>query len=238
VAGINCHFKAIDSNEVFVPRRDEAYIGVLIDDLISKGVDEPYRMFTSRAEYRILLRQDNADERLTEKGYKIGLAKEERLRNLESKLNKRNELIKSLEENAAIPDQINEYLEKKETSPIKEKTRLIKLVGRPQVKLLELLQEKDIEISRNGYDLEVVESAEIEIKYKGYIEREKQIAEKIRRLENITIKENFDYDALKSISTEARQKLNRLKPGSIAQASRISGVSPSDINVILVHLGR
>jgi len=237
MAGINCHFKANDLKEEFVLTRDEAYIGVLIDDLINKGVDEPYRMFTSRAEYRVLLRQDNADERLTEKGYKIGLARKDRVDKLNKKLKGRSILISDLEKHSILPVNVNNYLQKKETSPIKEKTKIINLVARPQVKLGELLHDVLGEENKQ-HDQDIIESAEIEIKYKGYIQREKQIADKIRRLDNISINENFDYNALKSISTEARQKLDKIKPKNIGQASRISGVSPSDINVILVHLGR
>jgi tRNA uridine 5-carboxymethylaminomethyl modification enzyme len=241
IAGINAHLK-IEEKEEFILGRDESYIGVLIDDLVIKGVDEPYRMFTSRAEYRILLRQDNADERLTERSFRIGLASEERMRKLENKLKGKENLLKSLRKSSIEPKLINGFLRKMKTSEIRQKVKLIDLVLRPEIRLGKLLEYLDKRIGEEIIDLEgekdSIEIAEIEIKYNGYIKREALIAEKIRRLEDITIDGKVDYDKMHAISTEARQKLKRIRPLTIGQASRISGVSPSDINIILLYLGR
>lgn len=241
IAGINASLK-IRGDEEFVLGRDQAYIGVLIDDLVTKGVDEPYRMFTSRAEYRILLRQDNADERLTELSAKIGLAAQERVNLLRKKRELVNRLIDFLRSYSIAPHEINDFLKRAETTPLKQKMKLIEVAKRPQVHLNELIEEVEglRKISKDFGNRagEVVETAEIAIKYEGYIAREKQMADKIKRLERIKLDEQFDYDRLKSISTEARQKLSRLKPRSIGQASRISGVSPSDISVLLLYMGR
>jgi tRNA uridine 5-carboxymethylaminomethyl modification enzyme len=241
IAGINAHLK-IKEREEFVLRRDESYIGVLIDDLVNKGVDEPYRMFTSRAEYRILLRQDNADERLTERSFTIGLASEERMRKLEYKMKQKKRVIKVLKEYSIGPDVINGFLKRIKTSEIKQKIKLIDLVTRPEIKLkklLEYLQKKvGKELIDTNKEKDSIEIAEIEIKYNGYIKREALIAEKIKRLEDITIDSKVDYDKMHAISTEAKQKLKRIRPLTIGQASRISGVSPSDINIILLYLGR
>ncbi len=241
MAGINAHLKINNKGE-FVLGRDEAYIGVLIDDLINKGVDEPYRMFTSRAEYRIMLRQDNADERLTEKAYKIGLAGKERINRLKYKINKKNELIEFIKNFSVKPDDINMLLRDKNTSEINQSVKLYNLLLRPQIKICDLIdyisQIKEI-VDNIGFSRDdIIELSEIEIKYDGYIKREKEQAGKIKRLENIKISKNIDYSKLKSISTEGRQKLARIKPRTIGQALRISGVSPADINVLLVHLGR
>jgi tRNA uridine 5-carboxymethylaminomethyl modification enzyme len=241
MAGINAYLK-INEKEEFILKRDESYIGVLIDDLVNKGVDEPYRMFTSRAEYRILLRQDNADERLTERSFNIGLAREDRMRKLESKVKRKKGLIKALKEYSIDPKVINGFLRKKKTSEIRQKVKLIDLVLRPEIILKELLEYLDMKIGEEIIDINIekdsIEIAEIEIKYNGYIQREALIAEKIRRLGDISIDSKVDYEKIHAISTEAKQKLKRIKPLTIGQASRISGVSPSDINIILLYLGR
>lgn len=241
MAGINASLK-IRGDKEFVLGRDQAYIGVLIDDLVTKGVDEPYRMFTSRAEYRILLRQDNADERLTELSAKMGLASEERVVLLKSKRELINTFIEYMKNYSIAPEEINEFLIASDTSPLKQKMKLIEVAKRPQVKLDELM--KQIKGLNEIYERcgkraeEIVEAAEIAIKYEGYIAREKLMADKIKRLEKIKLDEKFDYNRLTSLSTEARQKLSRIKPKSIGQASRISGVSPSDISVLLIYMGR
>ncbi len=242
VAGINAHINCHGGNP-FVLGRDEAYIGVLIDDLVTKGVDEPYRMFTSRAEYRILLRQDDADMRLTEKSYQLGLAKQHRYDLLNEKREVRDNLIHFCENYSVKPQYINSGLEKLGTSPLAHGCKLFDLVLRPQLdlnNLSELIPALKVELdkvpeSRKG---EIIEAAEILIKYSGYIKREQMIADKISRLENIHIRGKFDYNSILSISTEARQKLCRIDPETIAQASRIPGISPSDINILLVMLGR
>jgi len=241
ICGINAHLKNNGKGN-FVLKRDEAYIGVLIDDLINKGVDEPYRMFTSRAEYRILLRQDNADERLTEKSYKIGLAKAGRLNRLIYKRGKKNEIIMFVKKYSTNPDEINRLLEKRKTSTINQKTKLYNILLRPQINISDLINYvKELKFLVENYKedaRDIIELAETEIKYEGYIKREKEQAIKLRRLESIKISEGIDYNKLKSISTEGRQKLNKIKPETIGQALRISGVSPADINVLLIHMGR
>jgi tRNA uridine 5-carboxymethylaminomethyl modification enzyme len=241
IAGINAHMKNNNKDE-FILRRDESYIGVLIDDLINKGVDEPYRMFTSRAEYRILLRQDNCDERLTEKAYNIGLASEERMEHLRRKINEKQLIHKFLLSYSIAPEAINDFLEGSGTSKIKQKIKLIDIAKRPQIKLEDLVENisdfKTYIESFKSDKVNLLERVEIDIKYSGYIERERIVADKIIRLEDIIIHENIDYNKLLSISTEARQKLSNIRPRTIGQASRISGVSPSDINVLLVHIGR
>jgi len=230
MAGINAHQK-IEGKEEFILKRDEAYIGVLIDDLVTKGVDEPYRMFTSRAEYRILLRQDNADQRLTEKSVGIGLAEVKRAELLREKIRGIDRIIELLRTKSVTPDQADGLLEKQGTSKLKQKVKGIDLVGRPQVSLEQvagIIPELDDFIGKLGTNkMEVVESAEIEIKYEGYIEREKMMAGKIAKLEDLKLKNDFNYDLLNSLSTEARQKLKKIKPATIGQASRISGVSGS-----------
>ncbi|MCO7352493.1 tRNA uridine-5-carboxymethylaminomethyl(34) synthesis enzyme MnmG [Riemerella anatipestifer] len=237
IAGINAHNK-VHEKEAFILSRDEAYIGVLIDDLITKGTEEPYRMFTSRAEYRLLLRQDNADIRLTEKSYKLGLAKEERLQKVEDKIKKSEELEDFLKDYSLKPKQINPILESIESSPVDQAYRASQILTRPNMKL-ELLEEiEEIKNTSRNYSDEVREQAEINIKYRGYIEKEKENVAKLHRLENIKIPEDFDFTKINSLSAEAKQKLNSIKPKTIAQASRISGVSPADINVLLIFLGR
>jgi tRNA uridine 5-carboxymethylaminomethyl modification enzyme len=241
IAAINAHQK-INEEKPFVLSRDQAYIGVLIDDLITKGVDEPYRMFTSRAEYRILLRQDNADIRLTELGHRLGLASEERYQLLKEKIHKRDELIKFFKSYSVQPALVNDTLNKLGTSPLKQKRKLIDLVLRPQVTIYDLKEAipdlKEIYNNTPKRANEIFEASEILIKYSGYIEREKQIADKLNRLEHIKIPDSFSFDNVHSLSTEARQKLNSIRPSTIGQASRISGVSPSDISVLLVYMGR
>lgn len=247
IAGINAVLKT-RGEDPFVMGRDESYIGVLIDDLITKGVDEPYRMFTARAEYRVLLRQDNADERLTEKGFSLGLASKERLELFKKKELFIDDLIKLLKETSVDPGNINEFLDSVETNRIGQRVKAITIASRPQVVLKEFLgqlrkiSDRDLLMNKEEQDQikpdEVIESAEIRIKYEGYIQREKIIAEKIKRLEKVKIPEDIDYSELLSISTEGRQKLSRIKPGNIGQAGRISGVSPSDINILLMYLGR
>jgi len=241
MAGINATLK-IQGNQEFVLGRDQAYIGVLIDDLVTKGVDEPYRMFTSRAEYRILLRQDNADERLTELGASMGLAGKDRIELLETKRRLSLEIIGYMKEQSIDPKEINPFLERVGTTPLKQKLKLIEVAKRPQVALWELMDEvhglNQIRMKCGRRAKEIVETAEIAIKYEGYIVRERQMADKIKRLEKIKLVPDFDYERLKSLSTEARQKLKKLKPRTIGQASRISGVSPSDISVLLIYMGR
>lgn len=242
VAGINAHLK-INNKEEFILSRSESYIGVLIDDLTTKGVDEPYRMFTSRAEYRILLRQDDADSRLTPIGRDIGLVDDYRYKLLNKKIELRDTIIDFCRKYSVQPVSINEYLKKAGSSILKQSIKLEKLLLRPQVKLHELIEYiyplNSLIIDSNNYrHNEVLESAEIMIKYSGYIDREKMLADKLLRLEYVDISDKFKYENISSLSTEARQKLIKNKPRTIAQASRIPGVSPSDINVLLVLLGR
>lgn len=239
MAGINAHLKII-KKEPFILKRNEAYIGVLIDDLITKGTEEPYRMFTSRAEYRILLRQDNADERLTSLSHSIGLASEERVRNMEQKYQKATELIQYFETNSIQPDEINTHIEERGGTPLNQSVKMVSVITRPEVKLNDILQLDRVNsfIEKNNLTKEELEQTEIQIKYKGYIQKEKDSADKLKRLENLKIPINFDYSQVKSISAEAKQKLNKIRPETIAQASRISGVSPSDISILLIFMGR
>jgi len=241
IAGINSVLK-IRNREPLVLGREESYIGVLIDDLVTKGVDEPYRMFTSRAEYRILLRQDNADERLTRKAFDVGTARIERVIHLEEKEEMVKEIIDFLSESSVSPGEINGFLEKIETNKITQKVKAITIASRPQVEigaLLKILAGGDKLKSVNSKRFkEIAESAEIRIKYEGYIQREKIVADKIKRLESLKIPLDINFNELVSISTEGRQKLNRIKPVNIGQAGRISGVSPSDVNILLMYLGR
>jgi len=242
MAGINAHLKL--RNELpFILKRSEAYIGVLIDDLINKGTKEPYRMFTSRAEFRILLRQDNADSRLTRKGYEIGLATRERYERLMEKEYIINKIIEEIEVFKVLPEEINPYLEKVVSSRVLIKSSLKQILLRPEVSLVEIMKHLDgfyvrfdqLKDSRDFSD--AVLAAEILVKYKGYLDREKEMAEKISRLENTVLHEDFDYSQLKAISFEGREKLQRIKPRTIGQASRISGINPSDISVLLIHIG-
>ena len=237
IAGINAHNKVHGKDE-FTLSRDEAYIGVLIDDLITKGTEEPYRMFTSRAEYRLLLRQDNADIRLTEKSYNIGLASEERLRKVEKKIKKSGELEEFLKELSLKPNVINPILEENESNPVDQAYRASQILTRPNINLEKLSKIEIIGNKVREYSEEIQEQAEINIKYKGYIEKEKENVAKLQRMENIKIPDDFDFSKVASLSSEALQKMNNIRPKNIAQASRISGVSPADINVLLIYLGK
>ncbi len=239
MAGINAHLKTNGESEM-VLNRDEAYIGVLIDDLVSKGVDEPYRMFTSRAEFRILLRQDNADERLTEKAYKIGLASADRYNKYISKLETKNKLLKFLSSFSVKPEEINNFLIKNHTSEISQSQKVIDLISRPQIYLKDIVKflEFKEKLINNIFDDDILDSLDIQIKYSGYIEKEKSLADKAKKLENIIIPNNFDYSKINSLSTEAKIKLKKIMPSNIGQAARIPGVSPSDINVLLIYMGR
>jgi len=239
MAGVNAALKT-QNKQPFILKRSEAYIGVLIDDLITKGTEEPYRMFTSRAEYRTLLRQDNADLRLTPLGYEIGLASEERLIKVQAKKLKTARLIKFLEETSVTKEQINPILERKGLSTINQSVKLYKIAARPQLSLIDF---KEIESLQAFFILEevdesIIEQVEIHLKYSGYIEKEKSNADKLNRLENVMIPQTFNYTKVKSLSYEAREKLTKIQPTTISQASRISGVSPSDISVLLVYMGR
>jgi tRNA uridine 5-carboxymethylaminomethyl modification enzyme len=239
MAGINAALK-VKEKAPFVLKRNEAYIGVLIDDLITKGTEEPYRMFTSRAEYRTLLRQDNADLRLTPMGYAIGLAKVDRLRRMEEKRAKTTAFVSFFTETSVKPEEANPILETLLSSPMKQSDKMNKIFSRPHVTLKEMRQFSEVEryIETHALDAEILEQAEIEIKYSGYIEKEKNNADKLNRLEDIRIPETFNYDRLISLSFEAKEKLKKIKPATLSQASRISGVSPSDISIMLVYMGR
>ena len=239
IAGINAHQKNNNKNPL-VLGREEAYIGVLIDDLILKGTEEPYRMFTSRAEYRTLLRQDNADERLTPLSFKIGLASKKRLKKVEEKLNKRSELVKFLKNKSYTVKEANVLLTNKKETLIKQTDKYSKLLSRPNISRADLNSFSELSsfIKKSNIDDTIFEQAEIEIKYSGYIEKEKKNADKLKRLENIKIPSSFNFDKLASLSFEAKEKLNKLRPETLAQASRISGVNPSDISVLLVSMGR
>lgn len=239
MAGINAALK-VQSREPFILKRDEAYIGVLIDDLITKGTEEPYRMFTSRAEYRTLLRQDNADFRLTPKAFEIGLAKEERLIRMEQKFSQSDAMVDFFRETSLKPEEANPILEAKGSAPMSQPDKMFKVFSRPQLDLEDFRKFKKVAayIEEHDLDREVVEQAEIQVKYSGYIEKEKNNADKLTRLEDMIIPDNFNFDKIQSISIEAKQKLNKIRPRTIAQASRISGVSPSDISVLLIYMGR
>ncbi|MBL85444.1 MAG: tRNA uridine-5-carboxymethylaminomethyl(34) synthesis enzyme MnmG [Winogradskyella sp.] len=239
MAGINASLK-VQERDPFTLKRDEAYIGVLIDDLITKGTEEPYRMFTSRAEYRTLLRQDNADFRLTPKGYELGLASEKRLKRMEEKQSKASNFVQFFKDTSVTPDEINPILESKDSAKVKQQDKMFKLYARPNITIedMQKVASVDAYISENNLDSEIIEQTEIQVKYAGYIEKEKNNADKLNRLENVKIPSNFDYSKLKSMSMEARQKLTEIQPVTISQASRISGVSPNDISVLLVYLGR
>lgn len=234
MAGINAHLK-VKELDPFILSRSNAYIGVLIDDLINKGTDEPYRMFTSRAEFRILLRQDNADERLTELGYQINLAQKERMDELDIKRNQIKNSLNLIKNKSIEPNAINNLLNQKETAEINQKVKLDKLILRPQLTIQDFIPYVD---ELKEIDSEILEQIEILIKYEGYLDKENQMAEKLKKLENYKLSPDFDYHQIKSLSIESREKLSKMKPENIGQASRISGVSPSDISVLIVYLGR
>lgn len=239
MAGINAALK-VKEQEPLILRRDEAYIGVLIDDLITKGTEEPYRMFTSRAEYRTLLRQDNADFRLTPKGHAIGLASEKRLRRMEEKFAKSDAMLNFFKETSITAAEANPILEEKGSTPMTQSDKMFKVFSRPQIELEDIVRFEKVQeyISEHHLDKEEIEQAEIQLKYSGYIEKERNNAEKMIRLEDIKIPAHFDYETVKSMSIEAKQKLSKIRPITISQASRISGVSPSDISILLIHMGR
>jgi tRNA uridine 5-carboxymethylaminomethyl modification enzyme len=239
MAGINAALK-VQEKAPFVLKRDEAYIGVLIDDLITKGTEEPYRMFTSRAEFRTLLRQDNADFRLTPMSYEIGLASEKRLRRMEHKLNESEKMVAFFKETSITVAEANPILESKGTALITQGDKMFKVFSRPQIDLEDIIKFEKVAnyVAENNLDQEILEQAEIQVKYSGYIEKERNNANKLTRLEDVKIPENFDYSKIKSMSIEAKQKLNKIRPVTISQASRISGVSPSDVSVLLIYMGR
>lgn len=239
MAGINAALK-VQEKEPFILRRNEAYIGVLIDDLITKGTEEPYRMFTSRAEYRTLLRQDNADFRLTEKSYQLGLASEKRLKRVEQKQNETEKMLAFFKETSIKPEEANPILEANNSIPMKQADKMFKVFSRPQLHLNDIIEFKNVKqyLSDNQLDDEIIEQVYIQLKYAGYIEKEINNAEKLNKLEDVRIPTNFDYDKVKSLSFESREKFKKIKPATISQASRISGVSPSDISILLIHMGR
>ncbi len=239
MAGINAVLK-IREQEPFVLKRNEAYIGVLIDDLITKGTEEPYRMFTSRAEYRTLLRQDNADARLTPKGFELGLANIERMHNLEKKAAKTNAFVDFFKETSIKPEEANPILEKYNSSLMKQGDKMYKVLSRPNITIYDFLQIPNVEefVNQNNIGREEIELTEIEVKYAGYIEKEKNNADKLNRLEDIRIPEQFNYDKITSLSFESREKLKKIRPTTLSQASRISGVSPADISILLIYMGR
>lgn len=239
MAGINAALK-VQEKEPLILKRNEAYIGVLIDDLITKGTEEPYRMFTSRAEYRTLLRQDNADFRLTPKAFEIGLAKEDRLKRMEYKKETSDNFVQFFKETSVQPKEANPILEEKGSEPMKQPDKMFKVFSRPQLDDNDILRFEKVNtyIKENDLDEEIISQAIIQVKYSGYIEKEKTNADKLNRLEDLVIPENFDYDKIKSMSFEAKEKLKKIRPVTISQASRISGVAPSDISILLIHMGR
>ena len=239
MAGINAHLK-VREKEPFILQRNEAYIGVLIDDLITKGTEEPYRMFTSRAEYRTLLRQDNADFRLTPKAFEIGLASEQRMRKMEKKKEKASAFVQFFKETSAAPEEINPIFLARESALVDQSDKMFKFFSRPEVTMEDMKKIPSVKkyIEENGLDTEMIEQAEIQVKYSGYIDKEKNNADKLNRLEGLKIPASFDYSKLKSLSFEAREKLTKIKPATVSQASRISGVSPNDVSVLLVYMGR
>ncbi|WP_055436194.1 tRNA uridine-5-carboxymethylaminomethyl(34) synthesis enzyme MnmG [Lacinutrix algicola] len=239
MAGINAALK-VKEKDPFILQRNEAYIGVLVDDLITKGTEEPYRMFTSRAEYRTLLRQDNADFRLTPRGYDLGLASEKRLRRMEEKLDASEKFVQFFKDTSVTKEEANPVLEAKDSAAVKQQGKMHKIFARPNITIEDMrkIESVDNYIKEHNLDREIIEQTEIQVKYAGYIDKEKNNADKLSRLENIKIPANFDYSKLQSMSLEAREKLNKIQPVTISQASRVSGVSPADISVLLVYMGR
>lgn len=238
IAGINAVLKLKGKKE-FILDRSEAYIGVLIDDLITKGTEEPYRMFTSRAEYRILLRQDNADIRLTEKSFNIGLASQKRLDRVRQKINGTNKIVKKIESLSISPDEINPRLQQLKSSPIKQKVKMDGVLARPFVSIYDLSDcSSQLKEYLTSYDREIIEQAEIQIKYRGYLDREQEVADKLKRLENVEIPLTINYDKFSSLSNESKEKLKSIQPKTLGQASRISGIKPSDISILMIYLGR
>jgi tRNA uridine 5-carboxymethylaminomethyl modification enzyme len=239
IAGMNAALK-VQEKEGFILTRSEAYIGVLIDDLITKGTEEPYRMFTSRAEYRTLLRQDNADFRLTAKSFQVGLASSERMKVMEEKKRKSEAFVEFFKNQSVTTDEINPILESKKSSKVDQQGKLFKILARPNIVMEDMRKLESVKkhIEENNLGNEVLEQVEVQVKYAGYIEKEKLNADKLNRLENVRIPEHFNYNGLKSMSLEAREKLTKIKPRTISQASRVSGVNPSDVSVLLVHMGR
>ena len=239
MAGMNAALK-VQEKEDFILTRSEAYIGVLIDDLITKGTEEPYRMFTSRAEYRTLLRQDNADFRLTAKSFGVGLASSERMKVMEEKKKKSETFVEFFKNQSVTTDEINPILESKKSSKVDQQGKLFKILARPNIVMEDMRKLESVKkhIVENNLGNEVLEQVEVQVKYAGYIEKEKLNADKLNRLENVKIPEHFNYNGLKSMSLEAREKLTKIKPRTISQASRVSGVNPSDVSVLLVHMGR
>ena len=239
MAGINAHLKVYEK-EPFILQRNEAYIGVLVDDLITKGTEEPYRMFTSRAEYRTLLRQDNADFRLTPKAFEIGLASEKRMRKMEMKKEKAEAFVQFFKDTSVVPEEINPIFKLRESALVDQSDKMFKFFSRPEVTMEDMKTISSVKnyIDENDLDTEMIEQTEIQVKYSGYIDKEKNNADKLNRLEGLKIPASFDYSKLKSLSYEAREKLTKIKPATISQASRISGVSPNDVSVLLVYMGR
>lgn len=238
IAGINAHQKINDRHELIM-KRSESYIGVLIDDLVTKGTEEPYRMFTSRAEHRLLLRQDNADIRLSGIGHELGLISDERMDSVNRKITDSDRLVDYFKKQTVEPEQINGLLDEMGTSAINQKVKLVQLLSRPQIGISDLIRSLgEVAEVVNKYAVEVVEQAEIKVKYESYFEKELEIVEKMKKMEDREINPDFDYQTLVSLSKEAREKLIRIKPRTLGQASRISGVSPSDISVLMVHMSR
>ena len=236
VAGINAHQRINDQHELIL-KRSESYIGVLIDDLVTKGTDEPYRMFTSRAEHRLLLRQDNADIRLTPMAHKLGLVSDERLERVNAKIKNSDDIVDYLKNNSIGTAEMNPVLEEKGSSPISQKSRLFGILSRPQVEIEDLIKaDKDFADYIANFDADTIEQAEIKVKYDSYFEKEMEIVNKMKKMEDKEINPEFDYNSLTSLSIEARQKLLKVKPRTLGQASRISGVSPADISVLMVHM--